>query len=445
VDAADHRPVRRSPTRLLRVPNFRWLFSAGLASITGSGIGGVALTWLVLIETHSALAIAGVGLSFLAAAIVWSVFAGAVVDRGDRRRIMIGADIARAATLGVLVAWLFLVGFNLPLVFLASFVVGSFTTLFQPAERALLPDLLPASDLADANGIIQAGSSIAQFLSNAAGGILVALVGAAFALGLNSITFGLSAVCLGAIVLPRAMNSGPAGRPSAPRPTFLSDVGEGLRYLRGQAGLLMLTLSAGIENFFFAMVSPFLVLFATLTLHSGAATFGLLLGLFGLGFGGGSLLVGRFNAHRHIGMIWPTSGVVGGALIVLMVAVPVLGASLVLWFALGVTLGFSNTAWLSAVQLLVPRPMQGRYFGVDQLGSYAVIPAGQVVAAYLITDFGVNATWLFAGVGFLLTGAGFFLSKSLRRLTAPEGDAGAPFVGSPAGVVAPEPAGPREG
>jgi hypothetical protein len=68
------------------------------------------------------------------------------------------------------------------------------------------------------------------------------------------------------------------------------------------------------------------------------------------------------------------------------------------------------------VQLIVPTEMQGRYFGVDQLGSFAVVPVGQVVGAFLISSRGVQFDYLVAAVGIILSSIVFLLTKDLRGL-----------------------------
>ncbi|MCI4360831.1 MAG: hypothetical protein L3J91_03935, partial [Thermoplasmata archaeon] len=198
--------------------------------------------------------------------------------------------------------------------------------------------------------------------------------------------------------------------------SFLADTREGFRYIAGQRGLLYLTISAGGENFFFSMVIPFLVVYTTVVLHGGAVLFGTLGALLALGWAPGSLLVGRFHAIRFAGLVWILSGLVEGALIFVYVLVPVIPVVALVFFVQGVLLGFSNTTWLTAVQLIVPSELQGRYFGVDQLGSFATIPAAMLVGGVLIAAIGVQMTFAVAAVGFVLTSATFLASRELRQL-----------------------------
>ena len=406
------------PLRVLGNRNFAYLFAAGGASTAGQGIGGIALTWLVFISTGSALDIAGVAVATFVAAVALSLVAGALVDRHDRRRLMLAADLARAATLAGLTAALVLVGFNLLAVLAVAFLLGAFSTLFGPAERALTPALVGPEQIGEANGLVQTSTSILQFVSNGIGGVVIGLAGVVVALGVNALTFVVSAAFIASISVARAVSHPRSVSGSAPTVSLMSDLSEGVRYLVGQRGLLWLTVSAGFGNFFEAIPLTFMVLYSALVLHAGAGVFGALVGLFALGFGPGSLLVAPTGAVRHAGLVWLGMGIVGGVLLVALALLPVLPVALALTFALGMTFGYGNTTWLTTVQIVVPTEMQGRYFGLDQLGSWAIIPAGQLAGGLLILAWGVPATFAFCGLGIIATFVAFTLSRELRNLSA---------------------------
>jgi hypothetical protein len=241
------------------------------------------------------------------------------------------------------------------------------------------------------------------------------VVGAVAALGLNSATFTISAVFIASIVTGRSLWKGPeieSGRKSS----FLSDAADGVRYLVRWRGLLYITVSAALMNLFFAMMTTFIVVYTARVLGGGALVYGALLSLFGLGFAPGALLVGRTNAVRAAGLVWGVSGVVAGGFALVLALAPSEYFAFSAAFGLGIASGYGNTTWLSVVQLIVPTEMQGRYFGVDQLGSFAVVPVGQVVGAFLITVNGVQFDYLVAAFGILISSAIFLLSGEMRGL-----------------------------
>ena len=431
-DTADGRRPGRSwyPT-ILRNRNFARLFYAGATSTVGFAIGQIALTWVIWANTGSAIDVAYVGGSFILAAIVFSLAAGALVDRHERRGLMVLSDLARAAALLALAGFLLAFGFNLIAILLAAFLLGSFTTLFQPAERALMPEIVGNERIAGANALVQTSTSVLQFASNTAGAGIIALAGVVAAFGLNTLTFLLSAVLIAGIAGlsgPKAARGGGERRPS-----FLDDIRDGFRYIARNRALLELTVSAGLANFFLSMVFQFFVVYASVVLGGGVLVFGAVSGLFALGFAPGAYMSARFKTVRFAGKVWILTGILTGACVVALVAAPYLVPALAFAFAMGTLLGLTNTTWLTAVQLIVPTDMQGRYFGLDQLGSFAVIPVGQVLGGVIIAGASVNVDFLIAGIGTAASSGLFFFSPYLRNLgwrepdsdAAPGGEIGA--------------------
>lgn len=412
---SDRRVVNSNPLRVMGNRNFARLFYAGATSIGGSSLGLVALNWLVYSQTGSPTDVAYLALTSIVATVALSLVAGTLVDRQNRRLMMIICDVVRSASLLVLAFALIAFGFNLLLILAVSFTLGAFSTVFYPAERALMPTLIRKDEVEDANGLVMTTNALFQAVANGAGGALVAVVGAVAALGLNSATFAVSAVFITSIVTGRSLWKGPEIE-SARKSSFLSDAAEGVRYLVRWRGLLYITVSAALMNLFFAMMTTFIVVYTARVLGGGAFVYGALLSLFGLGFAPGALLVGRTNAVRAAGLVWGVSGVAAGASALALALASNLYIAFTAAFVLGLISGYSNTTWLSVVQLIVPTEMQGRYFGVDQLGSFAVVPVGQVVGAFLITAKGVRFDYLVAAFGILISSALFLLSGEMRRL-----------------------------
>ncbi len=407
---------RRGSLSVLRNRNFARLFFAGVTSISGFSIGQVALTWIVYSVTGSALNVALIGVSFIVASVIFSLLAGALVDRHERRLLMIISDIIRAASLAVLTVWFLIAGFNLIIILAVAFVLGSFTTLFQPAERALMPEIVGSAQIADANALVQTSTSIVQFSSNSVAGVVIAVLGIEAAFALNSATFVVSALLIGSIVGFRGTKTRAGSPTDGARPSIVGDILDGLRYIYSKRGLLELTISAGLGNFFFSMVFQFFVVYSSQVLKGGAEIYGLLLAMLALGWGPGSFLAARMKSVRFAGLSWIVGGVASGFCVLALVLLPQLFVAMVAIFVMGLILGFTNTTWLTAVQLIVPSEMQGRYFGIDQLGSFAIIPVGQVLGGLTISTIGLTTDFIVAGVGLIASAGLFVLSPYLRNL-----------------------------
>jgi len=405
-----------SPGRVLRNRNFARLFFAGAASIGGFSIGQVAINYLVYTSTHSSIDLAFTGVAFTLALVSLSLFAGTMVDRQDRRVLMMVCDGVRAVSLALVAIALLFFGFNLWLVLVVSFILGAFSAVFQPAERAMIPSILQKEELGDANGLIQLTSSLAQAISNAAGGALVVAVGAVLAIGLNSVTFLVSGLLIATVATRLSSDVTKDPVQAKEKTSFVEDTREGMRYLVRTKGLLLLTVSSAFLNLFFAMVIPFFVVYTTDLLHGDATTYGLFLALFALGAAPGALLVGRTGAVRRAGLVWLLSAICNGFQLIILVLIPVPLVAYPAIFLFGLFLGFATTTWLSAVQIIVPNEMQGRYFGIDQLGSFAILPVGQILGGLAIAAFGLSWSFGIAGAGFIVVSLVFLVFPDLRNL-----------------------------
>lgn len=394
--------------------NYLRVFTAGIGSVAGSAITSVCLVWYVFFETGSALDVAYLGAAFILCALVFSTLGGTLVDRYDRRRLMILADVSRASALSVALAVLALRGFDLPVILGAYGVIGAFTTLFNPAEQSVVPALVPSGQVADANGLIVSSRSTIQFVGVSVAGVFILTVGPLWGLAFNAGTFAVSAALLTGIIVPAATD---AARSRVRTQSFLDDLRAGFRWLWGAQGFFQLTLSATFFNFCSNVVSTFLVFYAVLVLHGSALVFAGLLAAQVLGTAIGSLLVGRVGGARYAGRAWVVCyGVMAGMAALVLALVPQVPVALVVLFAIGTLSGFAGTSWLTAAQLLVPTEMQGRYFGVDSLGSVAILPVSQIGGALIIDVYGVRTTYLIAAILWVAAGLLFIAPRALWNL-----------------------------
>jgi|HubBroStandDraft_1064217.scaffolds.fasta_scaffold28354_2 MFS family permease len=415
-----------SPTRVLQHPNFRLLWIGSVTSAAGASIGSIIIVWLVYNATHSPIAISLIGIFQFLPTLLFGLLAGALIDRWDRRRLMLACDVARAISLGAVALFVLVYGANTVVLIGVVFAVAAFSTAFRPATNATIPRILPSAEVTDGNGLLQGGTTIAAFIGSPIGGILVVTVGAVIGLALNALTFAISATMIFLMVIPgarRALSAEPA------KSSILSEVGEGLRYLRSQSALLIITVTAMGANFFLSIWGGFTVIYVAVQLHQGAAGFGIIVAANTAGFAIGALLPSRLHTDRAPGVWLPaTWGLVGFFIIGLAFTTSLLLA-IVLTLIGGTLLSIGNTTWLSGVQKSVPDEFLGRYFATDEAGSFAMIPAGVAVGGVLVLLIGISGSYLLAGVGAALMNLVLLFSPAVRRW----GSEGHPEVGPPVG------------
>ena len=390
---------------------FLHLWSARLIARFGSALGYVVLLWYVFAETGSALAVVYVGLAEFLPTVAVGVLSGAVVDRYERRRVVVLSTMARGAAMGALVLTLRLVGFDLPVIVVAAAVFSVCGTFYGPGTQALLPEVVRREQIDRANGLLESSESILGIVGSAVAGVLVLSVGAVPSLGIDAASY----VVAGLFVALIGVTVAPAKRSPASR-GMLQEVRDGLQYLGRATGLLQLTVSSLVNNLLWSVVLTFLVVYTSVVLHGSALVYGGLEAVLAGGWGAGGLLVGRLGLTRYTGRIAALTGFVEGGAILGMVFVPRVASALALVLAVGLWQGVLNVAWASTVQAGVPQQLQGRYFATDTALSYAAIPLSQIAGGLLIVTLGLPATFLLVGLGSAVASVGFLSLARLRAL-----------------------------
>jgi hypothetical protein len=393
---------------------FHWLWTARVVSRFGSALGYVVLLWLTFAATGSALAVAYVGIAEFLPTVAVGILTGALVDRYERRRVVVLSNLGRSAAMAGLILALYAAGFHLVFVLFAAAVFSLCATFFAPGSQALLPELVPREALADANGLFESSESIVGIAGSAVGGVLIVLVGAVPSLGVDAVSYLLGAICI-AFIGATALSSRTRATPE--RSAGLGrEVAEGFRFLRGSPGLLQVTVVSSVLNFLISFLMGFLVVYTAVVLHGSAVVYGGLEAALAAGWAIGGLVVGRLGLTRRAGMVWVASAFVEGLVMVGIVAVPAAPFAVAAMIVLGVSQGVVNVAWLSTVQAIVPERLLGRYFALETAVSYAAIPLSQIVGGVLIVLHGVPFTFAAAGLGSIATGALALLLREFRRV-----------------------------
>ena len=355
---------------LFRQPAFSRLLAAMTVSSLGDWVGFVAVTSLVtrLGGGAAGLAISGVMIARTLPAFLFGPLAGVLVDRLDRKKLMIGADIGR----GTLYASMVFVH-ELWAIYAISFVIECLSLVWSPARDASLPNLVPRRQLANANSL---GLASTYGTLPLGGIVFTVLVGIAewmggrvpfmedrpesLALFLDAGTFAFSALMVAGIAIPRP-RSVARGRLDMSR--VWRDTIEGVRFLREDSVAAAMT--GGIVVAFAAVGAVLAIgpVFVTNTLGAGASGWGIIVTAFGVGMAIGMASAGSVAriVERDVGFVW--SLVAAAGVLFLLAAMPNLAWAAVLTVWLG---AFCGSAWVSGytlLQLNVADEFRGRTFG----------------------------------------------------------------------------------
>lgn len=396
-------PARTGALAPLGYRDFRLLWSATLVSNFGGLVQAVGAAWLMTQLTDSATLIALVQASNTLPIMLLAIGAGALADIFDRKTLLMGALIfmavvslalAAVAWTGGLTPWL-LLGF--------TFLLGAGQAVYNPPWQASMGDLVDRKDLPAAVSLNSVGFNLMRSVGPAAGGLIVATLGASAAFAVNAISY---------LPLLGAMSQWKpklAPRVTTPEP-FMAAMGAGLRYVALSPNLLRVMSRGALFGFAAIAVLALLPLVAKSHPEGGSLLFGGLLGCYGVGAIGGALLNPRIRARLN------NENVVRMAFAGFAVSALVLGQTQSVWLHAAAMLP-AGASWVLAlslfnvtVQLSTPRWVVARALALYQMATFGGMAAGAWIWGMVAGTQGLDAALTAAGGVLLLgTAIGFWL------------------------------------
>ena len=421
-------------TRPNRRPVYALLTAEGISQI-GNMMTIVAGPWFVLETTGSAAKTGLVGAA-LALGLLMPVLGGPFVDRVGFRRGTVLADVVCAAIVASIPA-LHLAGLlEYWHIVVLVFLLTSVNSLGDTAKLALVPALARLTQMsperlnARDRAIARLGSVIGPFLA----GALIAGIGAANVLFVDAATFCISALLV-AVGIPRSVDTRERQPVQHRGRQYLSELADGVRFVRSKTFLLWMILVATVGNFFDQPLMTVVAPVYAMEIYGSPASFGALVGSFGAGALAGSLLFGA------VGRSWPrrrtflTSYVVGAVLIYGTLALsPPLAVAILAAFAAGLAFGPVNPIFATVTQENTPPHLLGRVFGVLTATAQAAFPIGALIAGVALQRFGLIPTIVGMGVVYVVVTAAMFFNRALEGMDVrPDAAAEPAGVGAGAG------------
>jgi MFS family permease len=368
-------------------PEFAKLWTANAISNLGDGVTLVAGPLLAASLTRDPRLVAGLVVAPRLTRLLFSLLSGALVDRLDRRRVMVGVDAARSLAIGLLGVAVLLDLATLPLLYAVFFALGTAETLFDNAAVSILPAVVAKEDLAKANGRLLGAQMVANELAAPPLGGLLFATAAAVPFLLDAGSFAAAAALIAAMSGRFRVERPEDGPPT----TLRGEIAEGVRWLVAHRLLRILAVAIALMNLTLSAALAIFVLYAQERLGLGPVGYGLLLSSLAVGGIAASLV-----AERLIGWLGPATTMRLGLVIETSThLVLALTRSPLVAAAISALFGFHAMTWsvtsLSLRQELVPARLLGRVnsaYAVFGVGSLSI---GAVVGGLLAARFGLTA------------------------------------------------------
>lgn len=396
------------PTSLWRNRDFMLLWSGQVVSTVGIRVSSLAYPLLVLATTGSPASAGLVGFVQTLPFLLCYLPAGALVDRWDRKLVMLAADAGRALAVGAVAVAAVLEAAVLPLIMAAVFVEGVLFVFFQLAEGAALPHVVPPAQLAPALAQNQAREQGAELAGQPLGGLLFG-IGHALPFAVDAVSYLVSFGTL-LFVRPRLQGERDGGAGTRLR----AEIAEGVRWLWRQRFLRVLVVLIGLTNLVFNALAIVLIVRAQ-QLGASPAEIGLMFGCYGVAAIAGAVAAPAL--HRRlpprlviIGSLWAWAGVF--ALLPLPTRPLLLGA-------VAATASLTGPLFNVVVgryrYALTPDRLQARGTSVARLVAWGTIPVGALAGGILTQAAGPVPTLLLLAATMALVAAAATILRTVRN------------------------------
>ena len=398
------------------LPNAYWrLWTAAAVSNLGDGVFVIALPLLAARVTDDPVSVGLIAAFFT---IPWLLFAlpvGVVIDRSDRRKILVVADLCRAVLVGALALVVAFGDVEIWMLWVLAFGLGVGEVFFDSGSQTILPAIVPDAQLERANGFFYATEVATNtFIGMPLGGALIALA-VWLPFGVDAASFVLAATLAATV---RGSFRPTATQPKPATTSIVADMRDGMRWLLDHALLRSLVIVVALMNLAFAATQATFVLFAKDELEISDRAFGPLLALVGVG----ALLAG-LTGGKIIAAVGRRTAMVAAALIPAATSA-LIGLFPSVWLAIPLTAlqAFTTTIWsilaVSLRQQLVPTHLFGRVNSIYRWISTGAMPLGALFGAVLASAYGLRAPYFAAAGLLLLASAAIVLRLTSAALAA---------------------------
>ena len=406
-------PQRRSlnPFRVLQQHrNFRLFWIGQTVSLIGTWMQQVGQGWLALQLSNSALIVGLVSAAGTLPVLLFSLYAGVLVDRRDKLRLVMIAQVLLSLEAGVLWWAVWSGRITIPLLIGLAAINGLISAFEIPARQSLIVELVGREDIVDAVALNSGGFNLARIIGPSIAAAVIAGAGLSWCFGINALSYIAVIGCLAAIHLPKFI-------PSERTANALGQFKEGIAYMRSRrevTGLMGVIAVYSIFGFQYLTLMPVI---ARDVLHTGAGGYGLLVTFVGIGAVCGALTLAALGNRVRRGRLFTISAFSFASLLVLFSFVNVRPVAAGVLLFLGLTMLINGALANGILQSVVPDELRGRVMAAYVFVYVGFTPIGSLIAGLVAHATGVQ--WAIGTGGFVMllyAAWAFWKFPELRRV-----------------------------
>jgi MFS family permease len=391
--------------RSLKYRNFKLFFYGQSISLVGTWMQKTAVAWLVYRLTGSALLLGLVGFVSLIPSLVLSPFAGSLIDRYNRYKILMITQIVSMAQAGALAALIFFQYYSIPMIIVLSLIQGIINAFDVTCRQSLMVEMVDKKeDLPNAIALNSTMTNLARIAGPALAGILLSTFGEDFCFIGNFLSYVPVLLCL--FMMKLNLTATPPSQKS-----IWLELEEGFRYVSGDKELSSMIILIGISSLFVIPFNTLMPIFAKDIFHGSAKTFSWFESAAGLGSVVSAMYMANLKSAKPLMKITMIASALFGLSLIFLSHAGSLPIALVFMTITGIGMMAQTSSINTYIQTHAVPEMRGRAISYFVMAYQGMIPIGSLLIGWTANAFGPRMAVTIAGIVGLLATLGFVFYK----------------------------------
>ena len=381
---------------ILKNRTFLLLFLGNTISLIGFGFNLVGVSWLVLEVTGSELALGKIMAMATVPGVVLALFAGIIIDKVNRKWLLVVLDLFRMVVVGTFVILLVQDRFSMNALFITVLLMGTGSSLFWPTAQAFVQELVSAKDYFHANALLSASYQAGSILGAGIGGVVVHFYGVPTALAFNALTHLISALLISAAPFTRQVVHHEVE-------SIWQSVSKGFIYFKEKVGVLILGFTTILADVaIWGALSVLTITISKEVFLAGSLGYGLMEGFYGVGALISTVAVGYMTRFLGRGRALLLCYVVAGVMCLLApIAISIYLAGVAYFF-----MGLHNNAARICIRTIfmeqIPNKIMGRVQTILGVYTRLLVVASALSAGWITENLSVNTGMVFTAIHYLI-------------------------------------------
>ena len=381
---------------ILKNRTFLLLFLGNTISLIGFGFNLVGISWLVLEVTGSELALGKIMAMATVPGVVLALFAGIIIDKVNRKWLLVVLDLFRMVVVGTFVILLVQDRFSMNALFITVLLMGTGSSLFWPTAQAFVQELVSAKDYFHANALLSASYQAGSILGAGIGGVVIHFYGVPTALAFNALTHLISALLISAAPFTRQVVHHEVE-------SIWQSVSKGFIYFKEKVGVLILGFTTILADVaIWGALSVLTITISKEVFLAGSLGYGLMEGFYGVGALISTVAVGYMTRFLGRGRALLLCYVVAGVMCLLApIAISIYLAGVAYFF-----MGLHNNAARICIRTIfmeqIPNKIMGRVQTILGVYTRLLVVASALSAGWITENLSVNTGMIFTAIHYLI-------------------------------------------